>query len=116
MLYGNALLVSAYVHGWLVLGKVRYREVAEETLDYLLRELRLPEGGFASAQDADTEGVEGLTFTWTAEEGVREELLQPFEDGRSIMRGELAADERERLFEIREQGPKPLRGDQATAG
>ena len=67
----------------------RYRRVTEETLDYVLRELRLPEGGFASAQDADTDGVEGLTFTWTAEEGVREELLQPFEHGRSVIRGEL---------------------------
>ena len=55
----------------------------------MLRELRLPEGGFASAQDADTDGVEGLTFTWTPEEGVREELLQPFEHGRSVIRGEL---------------------------
>jgi len=59
-----------------------YRRVVEETLDYMLRELRLPEGGFASAQDADTDGVEGLTFTWTPEEGPREELLHPFEDGR----------------------------------
>src|SRR5918912_1888304 len=65
MLYDNALLVSAYLHGWLVLGNERYREVADETLDYMLRELRLAEGGFASAQDADTEGVEALTFTWT---------------------------------------------------
>ena len=43
----------------------------------MLRELALPDGGFASSQDADTDGVEGLTFTWTAEEGVPEELLQP---------------------------------------
>src|SRR6266487_4331812 len=64
MLYDNALLVPAYLHGWLLLGKERYREVAEETLQYMLRELRLPSGGFASAQDADTDGVEGLTFTW----------------------------------------------------
>ena len=63
MLYDNALLVPTYLHGWLVLGNHRYREVAEETLEYMLRELRLPEGGFASAQDADTEGVEGLTYT-----------------------------------------------------
>src|SRR5437764_1882870 len=109
MLYGNALLVSAYVHGWLVLGKVRYREVVEQTLDYMLRELRLPEGGFASAQDADTEGVEGLTFTWTPEEGVREDVLRPFEDGRYVIRGELTNEERQGLFDQREQRPKPAR-------
>ena len=84
MLYDNALLAAAYLHGWVVTGDERYRRVTEETLDYMLRELLLPEGGFASAQDADTDGVEGLTFTWTADEGVREELLQPFEHGRSV--------------------------------
>ena len=113
MLYDNALLAAVYLHGWVVTGDERYRRVAEETLDYMLRELLLPEGGFASAQDADTDGVEGLTFTWRADEGVREELLQPFEDGRSVIRGELSADERARLFEIREQRTKPLRDDKA---
>ena len=113
MLYDNALLAAAYLHGWVVTGDERYRRVTEETLDYMLRELLLPEGGFASAQDADTDGVEGLTFTWTPDEGVREELLQPFEDGRSVIRGELSADERARLFEIRERRPKPLRDDKA---
>ena len=113
MLYDNALLAAAYLHGWVVTGDERYRRVTEETLDYMLRELLLPEGGFASAQDADTDGVEGSTFTWTPDEGVREELLQPFEDGRSVIRGELSDDERARLFEIREQRPKPLRDDKA---
>jgi len=113
MLYDNALLAAAYLHGWVVTGDERYRRVTEETLDYMLRELLLPEGGFASAQDADTDGVEGLTFTWTPDEGVREELLQPFEDGRSVIRGELSDDERARLFELREQRPKPLRDDKA---
>ena len=115
MLYDNALLAPAYLHAWVVTGEERYRRVAEETLDYLLRELHLPEGGLASAQDADTDGVEGLTFTWTAEEGVREELLQPFEHGRSIIRGELDEDERRRLFELREERPKPARDDKAIA-
>ena len=113
MLYDNALLAAAYLHGWVVTRDERYRAVTEETLDYLLRELSLPEGGFASAQDADTDGIEGLTFTWTADEGVREELLRPFEDGRSVIRGELDAEERALLFEIREQRPKPLRDDKA---
>jgi hypothetical protein len=115
MLYDNALLAATYLHAWAVTGDERYRRVTEETLDYMLRELRLPEGGFASAQDADTEGVEGLTFTWTAEEGVREELLRPFEHGRSVIRGDLGDEERARLFELREQRPKPLRDDKAIA-
>jgi uncharacterized protein len=114
MLYDNALLASTYLHAWVVTGGERYRRVAEETLDYMLRELRLPEGGFASAQDADTEGVEGLTFTWTPGEGVREELLEPFE-GRFIIRGELGPEERERLFEVRGQRPQPARDDKAIA-
>jgi uncharacterized protein YyaL (SSP411 family) len=115
MLYDNALLAPVYLHAWLVTGEARYREVAEETLEYMLRELRLPEGGFASAQDADTDGVEGLTFTWTAGEGAPAELLEPFEHGRSILRGELDDELRQRLFELREQRPKPLRDDKAIA-
>ena len=98
MLYDNALLAANYLHAWVVTGKERYREVVEETLDYVLRELALPEGGFASSQDADTDGVEGLTFTWTAEEGVPEELLRPFEHGRSVIRGRLDPELRARLF------------------
>jgi uncharacterized protein YyaL (SSP411 family) len=115
MLYDNALLVPAYLHGWLVTGNERYREVAEETLDYMLRELQLPEGGFASAQDADTQGVEGLTYTWTEADDVPLELLQPFEHGRFIIRGELDRETRARLFAEREQRPKPLRDDKAIA-
>src|SRR5206468_2636863 len=108
-------LVPAYLHGWLVTGNERYREVAEETLDYMLRELRLPEGGFASAQDADTDGVEGLTYTWTEGDHVPRELLQPFEHGRFIVRGELDRETRARLFAERELRPKPLRDDKAIA-
>ena len=115
MLYDNALLASAYLHGWLVTAEERYRDVAEATLDYLLRELRLSDGGFASAQDADTDGVEGLTFTWTADEGVPAELLRPFEHGRSILRGALDEELRQRLLELRERRPKPLRDDKAIA-
>jgi uncharacterized protein YyaL (SSP411 family) len=115
MLYDNALLVPVYLHGWLVAGTERYREIVEETLDYMLRELHLPEGGFASAQDADTDGVEGLTYTWTEADGVPSELLQPFEHGRFIIRGELDPETRARLFEERERRPKPLRDDKAIA-
>jgi uncharacterized protein len=115
MLYDNALLASAYLPGWVVTGNERYRRVVEDTIGYVLRELSLPEGAFASAQDADTDGVEGLTFTWTADEGVPEELLQPFEDGRSIIRGELDEELRRRLHAIREERPKPMRDDKAIA-
>jgi uncharacterized protein YyaL (SSP411 family) len=115
MLYDNALLAPLYLHAWVVTGRERYREICVETLDYMLRELRLDEGGFASAQDADTEGVEGLTYTWTPEEGAPPELLQPFEHGRSVVRGEVDPELRARLFTIREQRPKPLRDDKAVA-
>jgi len=77
----------------------------EETVDYCLRELRLEAGGFASAQDADTDGVEGLTFTWTREEVPRAELLQPFEHGRYIIRGRLTDEERSALLAVRDHGP-----------
>jgi uncharacterized protein len=115
MLYDNALLVSAYLHAFVLTGERSYREVVEETVDYCLRELRLDGGGFASAQDADTEGVEGLTFTWTPDEVPRDELLQPFEHGRSIIRGRLAPEERSALLAVRERRPQPLRDDKAIA-
>jgi uncharacterized protein YyaL (SSP411 family) len=115
MLYDNALLVPPYLHAWLLTGEERYREVAERTLEYMLRELRLPSSGFASAQDADTDGVEGLTYTWTVEEGAPAELLQPFEHGRSILRGELDEETRARLLAIREQRPQPALDDKVIA-
>jgi hypothetical protein len=115
MLYDNALLVPAYLHGWLVTGSERYREVVEETVEYLLRELLLPDGGFASSQDADTDGVEGLTHTWKEDEGVPAELLEPFEHGRSIVRGELDPELRARLLEIRAGRPQPGLDDKVIA-
>ena len=115
MLYDNALLASVYVHAARRFGDERYRRVADQTIDYVLRELALDGGGFASAQDADTNGVEGLTFSWAPGEGAPEELLEPFEDGRFVLRGELDEPERERLFALREQRPKPLRDDKAIA-
>jgi uncharacterized protein YyaL (SSP411 family) len=119
MLYDNALLAATYLHAWVVTGRERWRTVAEETLDYVVRELALPDGGLASAQDADTEGVEGLTHTWTTEEAaaakIPEELLQPFEHGRSIVRGEVAPELRTRLLELRSHRPQPFRDDKAIA-
>jgi uncharacterized protein len=113
MLYDNALLASVYLHAWVVTGEERYRRIVEETLDYLVRELRLPEGGFASAQDADTAGVEGLTYTWEPDEVDDPEWLQPFE-GRGIIRAELPADAKERLLEERQRREQPLRDDKVV--
>jgi len=115
MLYDNAQLAVSYLHGFVVHGKERYRQVAEETIAYMLRELALGGGGFASAQDADTDGVEGLTFTWKRRDDIPDELLHHFEHDRFILRGHLDEELRARLFAEREQRQKPLRDDKAIA-
>ena len=79
MLYDNALLLRVYLHWWRATGSPFARRVAVETGEFLLRDLLTPEGGFASALDADTDGVEGLTYVWTPEQ-LREVLGD--EDGR----------------------------------
>ncbi len=145
MLYDNAQIARCYVHAWQHLGKPRYRTIATETLDYLLREMTHPEGGFFSAQDADTPEGEGAYFTWTTAE-VRD-LLPPAEasaiidtyglteegdfEGRNILRlrpgfptparpdpasSEILGAARARLRAARETRPRPARDEKILAG
>jgi hypothetical protein len=68
MLYDNAQLARVYLHAWALTGSPAYLETASGTLDFVLRDLQTPDGGFAASLDADTGGIEGATFTWTAGE------------------------------------------------
>jgi uncharacterized protein YyaL (SSP411 family) len=131
MLYDNALLIRLYLHGWQLTGEDRYRQVLSETIDYVLRDLRQEGGGTSSAEDADSEGVEGKFYVWTDTE-VREVLgedadvarhwygFRPggnFEHGATIpnrlhARGELARPPeveaaRQQLFEARATRVRP---------
>jgi hypothetical protein len=139
MLYDNAQLARVYTHAFALTGDPRYREVATGTLDYMIRELRRDDGSFAASQDADTEGVEGATFTWTAAEirdvvgGDAAAFLEAYGvtdegnwEGTSILSrvvpptGDPAAEEglarsRARLLERRRLRPQPARDDKALA-
>ncbi len=68
MLYDQALLVRAYLHAWQVTGEERFLQVLTETIDYVRRDLRHPDGGYYSSEDADSEGHEGTFYVWTVEE------------------------------------------------
>ena len=77
MLYDNALLARLYLEAYQATGDAFYRRIAEETLDYVARDMKAPEGGFYSAEDADSEGVEGKFYVWTP--GEIEGALEPDE-------------------------------------
>jgi uncharacterized protein YyaL (SSP411 family) len=123
MLYDNALLLRFYTHLTRITGSSRYERVARDTAAFLLRDLRTAEGGFAASLDADTEGVEGLTYVWSFEElgssaaafGVTAE--PNFEDGRSTLRfvSEPGEDVRASLLAQRSARPQPGRDDKVVA-
>ncbi len=128
MLYDNALLTRVYLHAWQATGNPFFRIVAEETLDFVLREMTAPEGGFYATLDADSEGEEGRFYLWTDEE-VRQVLgreadrflvayeLIPFEE-RGILtfpgtpeEREVLTEARRRLLAAREERVRPARDE-----
>ena len=135
MLYDNALLADAYLLAYRATGEEFYRTIAEETLDYVLREMTSPEGGFYSTQDADTEGQEGKFFVWRPDEvrdvlgddagdviellGLTERgnfegsnvLSIPTQEDRTRWRDERFAPLRQRLYEARAERTQPGRDD-----
>jgi uncharacterized protein YyaL (SSP411 family) len=123
MLYDNALLLRFYTHLTRVTRSERYERVARDTASFLLRDLRTAEGGFAASLDADTEGVEGLTYVWSFEElgdaaaafGVTAE--PNFEDGKSTLRfvSEPGEEVRAALLAVRASRPQPGRDDKVIA-
>ncbi|MGV1008812.1 MAG: thioredoxin domain-containing protein [Dermatophilaceae bacterium] len=136
MLYDNAQLARVYAHWWRLTGAAVGQRVARETCEFMLRDLLTPEGGFAASLDADTHGVEGLTYVWSPAQLA--EVLGPsdgaqaaellgvtaegtFEHGRSTLR--LPRDPqdvawwrraRQRLLESRLTRPQPARDDKVV--
>ncbi|WP_448611629.1 thioredoxin domain-containing protein [Geodermatophilus sp. URMC 60] len=136
MLYDNALLLRVYLHLWRATGDEWARRVADATAAFLVRDLGTPEGGFASALDADTEGVEGLTYVWTPAQLIEvlgeddgrwaAEVFEvtdagTFEHGTSTLQllrdpgdPERLASVRERLSAARARRPQPGRDDKVV--
>ena len=131
MSYDNSQLARVYLHAWQVTGNEFYRTITEEILDYIIREMTDPEGGFYSTQDADSEGEEGKFFVWTPA-GIRDVLGADAEafisaygvtergnfEGRNILElvGSLEerkalVEARSKLFEARERRVHPGRDD-----
>jgi uncharacterized protein YyaL (SSP411 family) len=136
MLYDNALLLRVYLHLWRATGDEWARRVADETAAFLIRDLGTAEGGFASALDADTNGVEGLTYVWTPDQLI--EVLGAddgrwaaaqfavtdggtFEHGASTLQRLYEPDDaarfesvRLRLLDARRRRPQPARDDKVV--
>jgi hypothetical protein len=137
MLYDNALLLGIYTHLWRVTGSARCAQVAGQTAEFLIRDLGTEHGGFAASLDADTDGVEGLTYVWTPAQltevlgaddgpwaatlfGVTEDGT--FEDGASTLRLLAEPDDLDRfervrsaLLAARAARPQPGRDDKVVA-
>jgi uncharacterized protein len=110
MLYDNALLARAYLHGFQVSGDDELRRTAQDTLDWVLREMRGPEGGFYSALDADSEGVEGRYYVWTVEE--LREVLDDLADDAIAWFGASERGNFEGANVLEARGPVPARRDE----
>jgi hypothetical protein len=137
MLYDNALLAGVYTHLWRRTGSLLARRVAEETCDFMIRELRTPEGGFAASLDADSDGHEGTFYVWTRQQlrdvlgeddgkfaasafGVTESGT--FEHGASVLQRRIQPKDQERfdrirgvLLTAREERTRPARDDKVVA-
>jgi uncharacterized protein YyaL (SSP411 family) len=137
MLYDNALLAGVYTHLWRRTGSLLGRRVAEETCDFMIRELRTAEGGFASSLDADSDGSEGAFYVWTPQQ-LREVLGEDdgafaagafgvtesgtFEHGASVLQRRTQPRDRERfdrirgvLLTARGERTRPARDDKVVA-
>jgi len=136
MLYDNAQLLRVYLHLWRATDSPLAERISRQTADFLVRDLGTAEGGFASALDADTEGVEGLTYAWTAQQlvdvlgeddGRRAAALLEvtgsgtFEHGTSTLQLRMEPDDtrwwenvRGRLLAARHLRPQPARDDKVV--
>ena len=110
MLYDNAQLARVYLHAWQITGNDAYRRVVTETLDYVVREMLDPDGGFYSAQDADTEGEEGRFFVWEPDE-IRA-VLSAVREGRPTRRILRGLRRRSVLACVRNLADRQLRGSE----